>query len=187
VLPGPDPACDLAGLVDPNTGICVPGLPADPGCLGTTYGGVPEGPNDPHPGACNVGSTTAGPLPLPQPPYPGFPLSAGTKAWVVGDAMVLLNAVESLRVGSDPCSSVLAGDPGAALIPLTTGTATTGVMDADAATAATLSHAETGAPFSCLSILNSVATGAALSYAAPSIDAGLATSDVAAAIKLTAQ
>ncbi len=185
---GADPNCILDGIQDPNTGLCVPALPSDLSCTGGgSYGTTLEGPNDPHTGACNLPAADLGSLPTPLSPGSGFPLNAGTAPWAKGDAVLLLNVVQSLRVLPADCDSPLPGDPNAALAPFTTGMASSRIMDADATAGAVLSNSQTGAPFTCERILNSVATGAALSYASPGIDAGLATSDVAAAIKLTAQ
>ncbi len=150
----PDDACDsgASGVMDPVTGIIVPAGTSDLGCT--------AGVLDAAHGACNS--------PVSQSVGPAAP------SFVAGDVMLFLNAVVSLRTG--PCDAPAAGET-PRLIPLTTGTATAGVMDAlldgnDPGPLAGQVRADdlVGVPFSCPEIILGGGSGARLVTAEPRLD-----------------
>jgi hypothetical protein len=157
-------AIDMAS--DPNLPVCVPDGPLDPGCiLGI---GSPDtlvslsDPNDPnsviadHTGICN--GPGLGPLP-------------GGAGWTPGAVHLLWNIAIDTRGPADACAPPTLTP--ASLQVLTTGTATSGIMDAFPGIQGPgfmQSGVNTGAPVSCPAILNSVTTGASIAASLPLFD-----------------
>ncbi len=149
----------LASTIDPGSGLCVPELPPDPGCVAVdpATGGTatPEGALGTHPFACNS---------------PQFLVPSATP-WAAGDAFFTLNLSLDIRGPADAC----VGPPVAAanVLPFTTGAAASTLFDAFGTPGSVQSVGGSGTPFSCPAVLNSTTAGAEIVTAFGALDQAL--------------
>ena len=146
-----------------ESSICVPEGPEDLLCTATdAFTGTSaslESASDPHTGVCTS-------------PMYG---SVGSSPWTAGQASITLNVALDVRGPSDPCNGPPVNTPLKG--PLTTGTATSTIMDAFPSTAPAAGKVQalavTGAPFSCSGGTLGSTTGAVLVTGVPILDANL--------------
>ena len=147
-----------------ETDICVADAPEDPGCTTTdTFSGSTasdEDPNSPHPGVCN------------SPIYGRF---GTTPNWTAGDAFMSVYVTVEIRPAGDMCTGPPSGTPIKG--PLTTGVATSTMMDAFPSLAPAAGKVQAlaikGTPFTCSGATLPSTSGAVLVTAAPVLDVSL--------------
>jgi hypothetical protein len=159
-FPNAGPVChpDLSGVggvIDPDTGICVPDGMADPNCLAPNSADPFHDPGL-HPSACY--SSVMGPL-------------DGISGLGQGDAVVLFNMSVDVRPAGAGCQGPPSAPP--ILTPFTTGTAISGVMDAFGIPGRTQADIATGSQFMCNQILAGNAAGGVLVSTSPRLDLDL--------------
>ncbi len=126
-----------------------------------------------HVGACNS----------PLVPAPGV------TPYGAGDATLTLAIALDIRTLGDPCLPPVTPGTAVAVIQFTTGSAETGIMDADATAGKVVSASAVGVPFSCPAVLTGDASGASIVGAFSALDAPLSifTLDTATQIRFTAE